>query len=215
MRVVIVEDQAFIREFLRKICQDLGMDVVAEASDGQDALAAVFRLRPELLLLDLGLARTDGFQVIEALKHDAPEIRVLVVSAHCEPYTVYRLEKLGVAGYVDKDSSTVSALRCAVNAISAGSTYFSEKFRRQRLARLRDQQSFDKILSRREQEILRLIGLPMSDEEIAEMLGVAAATVEKHRFNIMRKLGVHSTACLVRSAHEMGFTLPTGGSSLS
>jgi DNA-binding NarL/FixJ family response regulator len=207
MQVVIVEDHAFFREYLRKICRDSGLDVLAEASNGKRGLSVIRRLKPDLVLLDLELPALDGVGVIELLDRHAVPAKVLVVSAHCEPYTVFRLEKLRVAGYIDKGSGMTAVLGEAIAAIRAGHTYFSEPFRQSRLARHCDQQSFDKILSAREQQTLCLIAQPMTDAEIGARLRLATATAEKHRFNVMRKLCIRPMARLIRYARKMGFGL--------
>jgi DNA-binding NarL/FixJ family response regulator len=207
MDVAIVEDHALFRDYLRRLCQDLGLKVIAEEADGESALVAILRSKPELVLMDLELPGMDGFDLIKTLRREVPAVKFLVVSAHCEPYTAYRLEKLGVAGFVDKMSDTAGGLRSAVEAIEAGQRSFSVEFLRQKQVRLGDRNAFDRILTPREQEILCLVGVPETDREIGDGLGIAAATVEKHRFNIMRKLEIHSMACLVRFAREMGFAL--------
>lgn len=199
------------REVLRKVCaDDLGLVVAGEAGDGQSAVPLVIRANPDLVLLDLHLPGLDGFGVVAALRHAKPEIRILVLSSHCDVHTVYRIERSRVQGFVDKNTSAVSSLKQAITAVSSGQTYFSEAFRRVKTARLDDPFSFDKVLSDRECTLLALIGEPLTDAEIAERLELSRSTVEKHRFNIMGKLGLKSTAQLVRYAVEHGFTLSAG-----
>lgn len=209
MRIVIVEDHLMFREVLRKVCvEDLKHVVVAEAADGAKAVDLVTKHSPDLVLLDLHLPNLDGFSIIEALRKTAArDLHILVLSSHCDEYTVFRAERLRVQGFVDKNTNTVATLKAAITAVADGQAWFSEAFLRVKKARLRDPQSFDKLLTERERIVLALIGEPMTDIEIAERLTIASETVEKHRFNILRKLGLESTAELARYAREHGFTL--------
>jgi DNA-binding NarL/FixJ family response regulator len=196
------------REVLRKVCtRDLRHEVVGEAADGQGAVQLVLHTTPDLVLLDLHLPKLDGFGVVEAIRQVAPRIRILVLSSHCDDYTVFRAEKCRVNGFVDKNTNTVAILKTAITAVGEGLTYFSEEFLRLKTARLGDPHSFDKLLTDRERSMLVLIGEPFQDWEIAMRLSLAEGTVEKHRFNIMKKLDLKSTAELVRYARDHGFTL--------
>jgi two-component system response regulator NreC len=208
MKIVIVEDHLMFREVLRKVCaRDLHHDVVGEAADGTTAVELVARTSPDLVLLDLHLPNLDGFGVVESIQQVAPKVRVLVLSSHCDEYTVFRVEKARVQGFVDKNTNTVAILKAAIAAVGQGRTYFSETFLRIKAARHTNPQSFDKLLTDRERAVLALIGEPQSDREIAVRLGISAETVEKHRFNLLGKLGLQTTTELARYAREHGFTL--------
>jgi DNA-binding NarL/FixJ family response regulator len=215
MKIVIVEDHLMFREVLRKVCaRDLRHEVVGEAGDGRTAVEIVIKTFPDLVLLDLHLPNLDGFGVLEALREAVPLVRVLVLSSHCDDFTVYRAEKARVHGFVDKNTNTIETLKTAVAAVAQGRTYFSESFLRIKDARFQNTRSFDKLLTDRESAILTMIGEPLSDAEIAARLEISTGTVEKHRFNILRKLGLQTTAELGRYAREHGFTLsaPPGDS---
>jgi two-component system response regulator NreC len=208
VRIVIVEDHLMFREVLRKVCaDDLGHEVVGEAGDGARAVDVVARTRPDLVLLDLHLPSLDGFGVVEAVRKISPQVRILVLSSHCDEYTVFRSERAHVHGFVDKNTNSVAMLKTAIGAVAEGKVWFSEVFLKTKAARHRDPSSFDKLLTRRERAVLMLIGLPLTDAEISVELEIAVETVEKHRFNILRKLGFQSTTELVRYARERGFTL--------
>lgn len=208
MRILIVEDHVMFREVLRKVCAvDLQHEVVGEAGDGRSAVGLALTAKPELVLLDLHLPNLDGFGVLDALRQLAPEIRVLLLSSHCDEYTVYRAAQAKVHGFVDKNTNTVSVLKEAIGAVAKGRVYFSETFKKMKSARHKDPRSFDKLLTPRERAILPLLGEPLDDVEIAQRLGVSIGTAEKHRFNIRRKLGLQSSAELARYAREHGFTL--------
>lgn len=210
VRILIVEDHVMFREVLRKVCAgDLQHEVVGEAGDGKTAVGLALTTKPDLVLLDLHLPNLDGFGVVEALRQLAPEIRVLLLSSHCDEYTVYRAGQAKVQGFVDKNTNTVAVLKEAIGAVAKGRVYFSETFKKMKAERHKDPRSFDKLLTARERAILPLLGEPLDDVEIASRLGVTIGTAEKHRFNIRKKLGLQSTAELTRYAREHGFTLHT------
>lgn len=196
------------REVLRKLCAvELRHEVVGEADDGERAVALVTETRPDLVLLDLHLPNLDGFGVVEQIRRILPNIRVLVLSSHCDEYTVFRAERARVQGFVDKNTNTVETLKEAIAAVADGRTSFSAAFQRVKATRRADPLSFEKVLSDRERTILALIGEPFTDEEIGRRLSISTATVEKHRFNLLRKLELRTTAELARYAREHGFTL--------
>jgi DNA-binding NarL/FixJ family response regulator len=208
MKIVIVEDHLMFREVLRKVCVDeLKHEVVGEAEDGARAVAVVTAAKPDLVLLDLHLPSLDGFGVVEAIRKESKNVRVLVLSSHCDEYTVFQAERVRVQGFVDKNTNSVETLKAAIGEIAHGRVWFSPAFLRVKAARHRDPHSFDKLLTHRERAVLALIGEPLTDPEIAQRLEIAAETVEKHRFNILRKLGLDSRAELTRYAREHGFTL--------
>ena len=218
LRIVLVEDHVMFREVLRKVCvDDLKHEVVGEAGDGALAVKVVEATKPDLVLLDLHLPRLDGYGVVEAIRKVNRFIRVLVLSSHCDEYTVYQAERVRVQGFVDKNTNSVAALKTAIAELAEGRVWYSPAFQRIKAARLRDQHSFDKLLTHRERAILALIGQPLTDAEIGERLHIAVPTVEKHRHNILNKLDLESRAELIRYAREHGFTLtapPAGDGAL-
>jgi two-component system response regulator NreC len=208
VRILIVEDHVMFREVLRKVCAgELQHEVVGEAGDVREAVKLALTTSPDLVLLDLHLPNLDGFGVLEALRQTAPEIRILLLSSHCDEYTVFRADHAHVQGFVDKNTNTVAILKEAITAVAKGQVYFSETFKRMKATRHKDPRSFDKLLTTRECSVLPLLGEPLSDVEIANRLNISIGTAEKHRFNIRRKLGLHSDAELARYAREHGFTL--------
>jgi DNA-binding NarL/FixJ family response regulator len=207
VKIVIVEDHGILRHLLCSACEhDYGHKVVGEAGDGLEAVEVVARTCPDALLLDLQLPECDGFGVIAQVRRSPQcQTRVIVLSGFCDDFTVYRLEQARVHGFVDKRANADDSLRRALEAIAAGRTYFSESFQAIKAARRRDPCSFDKVLSEREQMVLRLFGDLLTDAEVADRLNVSEPTAEKHRFNIQRKLGLRNKADLIRYARDHGF----------
>lgn len=186
---------------------DLGHDVVGEADDGQRAVEMIGRTRPQLVLLDLQLPTLDGFGVVAAIRLIAPEVKILILSSHCDRYTVFRADAANVQGFVDKNTNSVTAVKDALEAIQEGTKWFSPAFLRVRATHRQDPNAFDKILTDRECAVLALAGVPLSDREIAGELGISPETAEKHRSNILRKLDLQTGVELVRYARTNGFTL--------
>lgn len=208
VKIVIVEDHVMFREVLRKICEkELKLRVVGEAGDGKVAPGIVESTQPQLVLLDLHLPHLDGFGVAEQVRRVAPEARILVLSSHCDEFTVFRAERIRVHGFVDKNTNSIATLKEAIGTVARGGVWYSEAFLRIKASRIKDPLSFDKLLTKRERVIVAMVGEPLNDEQIAERLGISGETVEKHRFNILKKLDLPNTTELVRYAREHGFTL--------
>lgn len=207
MHVLIVEDHPVFREILSRIIAELFPGAKTHcAADGATALGLLQAWSFTHLLLDLQLPDIDGFRVAHAALSTAPAIRIIALTSHCDAYTVFRAEKLHVRGFVDKQVSTTRDFHQALAGAEAELAYFSPSFLLQKSRRLMNPVSFDKILSPRELEMLALIAVPFSDAEIAVELGLSPATVEKHRFNILRKVGLQTTTELMRYARNHGIT---------
>jgi DNA-binding NarL/FixJ family response regulator len=186
----------------------LGHEVVGEAGSGREALLVVPAALPDLLVLDIHLPDMDGLDVLRFLRRKRALLKALLISSYFDDYTLCRIEQATVQGFIDKSTNTVVELGLAISAIEGGATYFPSLFTEARRAHSRNPFAFDKLLTDREQTILSLVGEPLSDAEIAAQLGLSPETVEKHRFNIMRKLGLRSRAESARFARRCGLTRP-------
>lgn len=210
MKIALVEDERLFRDVLRKACTaELGHEVVAEAGTGREALLVVPAAFPDLLILDIHLPDMDGFEVLRSVRRKRALLKTLVISSYFDDYMLCRIERAGVQGFIDKSTNTVSELSLAITEIERGSTYFPRPYTEASRAHSRNPIAFDKVLTDREQTILSLVGEPLSDAEIAVQLKVSPETVEKHRFNIMRKLGLQSRAESARFARRCGLTPPS------
>lgn len=206
---MIVEDHVLFREMMRTVCQrDFGYDVIAETGEGAEAvrLAANATEPPDVVILDLQLPDADGLDVAEQVMKVQPQTRILIVSSRCDDYTFHRVERLGVHGFVDKNSNTPETLGAALKLVAEGKCFYSRLFQEAKLARRRDPENFEAKLTEWERHILSHIGYALSDDEIGARLGISPKTVMTHRSRIMRKLGVAGTPKLIRYAIEHGFT---------
>jgi DNA-binding NarL/FixJ family response regulator len=207
VKIVIVEDHLMIRDVIRKVCTSQpGYSVVGETDSGVAAVQMILKRKPDVVVLDLSLPDMDGFNVADRVLKAIPSLRILMLSSHCDDYTLFRVEKSGVHGFIDKNSNTVEILRDALKTIADGRIYFSQAFQAARMARRVDPRSFIKILSDWERAILSLIGQGMSDDEIGVRLNLSPRTVQTHRSNILRKLNLKGTPKLIAFAVENGFT---------
>ena len=207
VKIVIVEDHLMMRDVIKKVCStEFGYSVVGETDSGVQAVELILKHRPDAVILDLSLPDMDGFNVADRVLKVIPSLRILMLSSHCDDYTLFRVEKSGVHGFIDKNSNTLDILRDALKAIAEGRIYFSQAFQAARMARRSDPRSFVKVLSDWERAILSLIGQGLSDEEIGERLNLSPRTVQTHRSNILRKLDLKGTPKLIAFAVEHGFT---------
>ena len=206
MKVVLIEDQAMFRDFLKKICREhLHLKVVGEAEDAAKGLALCRKHKPDLVLLDLNLPDRDGLSISDELLAMDPAMRVLALSSECDDYTLYRVLNSGVHGYVDKNRQSMEMLKLAISEVLKGRVFFAEVVQQVRQKLRVQPKSFPKLLTGREQELLPLLGGGLSNEEVARELSISRYTVQLHRRNIMQKLNLHRTPDLIRYAVNRGF----------
>lgn len=206
MRVVVVEDQLLFQEFLVNLLRDrLGHEVVGVAQDGKTALELVRTQRPDLLVLDILIPQLSGIRVAKVVQEEQCAKRILAISSETDLKTVHQIHQLRLSGFVDKNEATLEVLMEAIETIRQGNRYFSPSLQLTVQKLRADPHAFQKILTRREQEILTLIGGGLSDAEIGQRLGLSPTSIQSHRSNLFRKLDVHSTPELIRFAQESGF----------
>ncbi|MFN7941807.1 MAG: response regulator transcription factor [Thermoanaerobaculia bacterium] len=210
--VLLVDDHALVRAGFRALLATLpGVEVVAEAGDGQAALALVEQLRPRLVFLDIALPGLNGLEVAARLKQSHPETKVLVLSMHSNEEYVLKALRAGAAGYLLKDAS-VAELELAVQAVARGEIYLSPSVSRQvvdsYVERVGAETTIAPALTPRQREILQLVAEGHSTKTIAGRLGVSVKTVESHRAQLMERLAIHDLAGLVRYAIRIGLVQP-------
>lgn len=207
VKVVVVEDEAILRELLSAYCVRIfDCNVVAAVADGLQAVEAIVRNAPDMVLLDLRLPGLDGLDVVERVRSQGLFPRILILSSVCNLYTAYKIERAGIHGFLYKGATMPLSLREAMTAVSQGRNYFCPIFKSYKRARLDNPVFFDKILSAREQTVLTMVSDGMTDIEIALVLRISPRTVESHRMSILRKLGFRSKLDLERYGRSCGFT---------
>jgi DNA-binding NarL/FixJ family response regulator len=211
--VVVVEDQTAICEMIIEMLEVRGIYLVTgSTADGHEGLALARQLKPDILILDILLPGMSGLEVLRQLHDKQPDLKVLVFSGKSEKQLARGMLSLGVRGFVPK-SARLSELRQAVDAVAAGDTWFSESFQKAMadalIAPESDVDAKGSTLTEREKEIAVLLAKSNSSKEVAQKLDISAKTVENHRTNLMRKLGVHDVAGVIRYVIRQGLFDPT------
>jgi DNA-binding NarL/FixJ family response regulator len=198
-----------VRELLAALlARETDLAVVGEAANGREAIDMVQKLRPDLLVLDVGLPEIDGIEVARRLRASQPGLKLLALSIHSEERFVQAMLNAGANGYLLK-TSAVTELVQAIRAVTQGKLYVSPEVARETHA---DElgagapASQSIPIGRRERQVLALLAEGKRSHEIAAQLSISIATVEAHRRNIMRKLGLHTVAELTRYAVRKGLT---------
>ncbi len=208
--VIIIEDQKLLSELLKDLLHDeLWLKVVAECQDGLAGLETTLEKKPDLVILDLMLPRMDGTTVLRQIKHHLPETKVLTISANFTPEIVKVLAENGANGFISKGEN-VAKLKEAVTHVVAGGVYYCpETSRLLRESLIQTPKTLQKsTLSKRETDVLQLVGEGYSSKEIASLLGISVRTIEAHRSNIMRKLELRSATDMVRAAVKFNLVTP-------
>lgn len=206
-RVVLIEDQLMFRASLAVLLQSkVGAKVVGEFDSGEAFLAARPALGAiDLVLLDIQLPGEDGATLARRFSTELPGLKVILLSSVREDYVLHRALQSGADGYVHKDDSP-DALASAIDTVLSGGCYFGHTIQQLRRQMGLDPAGFNKILSAKEQEILEMLGQGLTNEEAAPVLALSPDTVQTHRRNIMKKLGLHNAAQLQSYALKHGFT---------
>ncbi|MDQ5878454.1 MAG: hypothetical protein QG638_1186, partial [Pseudomonadota bacterium] len=201
IRILLVDDHQLVRDGLHsRLGETPGIEVVGEAGTGSEALALAAELRPDLVLLDIGLPDMSGLDVAAQLADVAPGSRALMLSMYDNREYVISAIRAGAAGYVLKDASSKEIIT-AIRAVAAGGSYYSAPL----TTALATGGSEPPLLTEREREILILVAQGNSNKRIAQQLDVSVRTVETHRLNLRKKLGVETPAGLIRYALQQGW----------
>lgn len=204
--VVVVEDQRLIAEFFRLHCESLGFEVVKHCTTVREGLAAIRKYRPTLVLLDLSLPDGDGLDLAPLALEEQPDLKIIAISSHRDPWSMLQVQRLGLHGFVDKHDQRPDVLTEAIEAVLAGRIFYTPIVNESSSTIRRDPKAFIRVLSDYETRILSLIGESKTDDEIAAVLGVSAATVQSRRRDVMRKLDIHTTPKLIHYAIVNGLT---------
>jgi DNA-binding NarL/FixJ family response regulator len=208
IRVLVADDHNLVRAGMVKILVESGLcEVVAEASDGREAVDRAILTRPEVVILDITMPRLNGIECVRRIKEALPATRVLAVTVHDEEEYVLHMVKAGAAGYLVKDSAAKDLLD-AVQALHRGQGYFGPQAANALAEQYRhpERESPDPYgaLTTREREVFHLVAEGKTTKEIAGLLDISVKTADNHRTRVMEKLGVHNAAELVRYAARKG-----------
>ena len=209
IRVVVADDHGIVRSGVRMLLdQQEGMQVVAEAEDGVDAVQAALKHRPDVLVLDVSMPRMTGIQATHEIKQHLPNAAIVLLSMHDDQRYFYEALKAGAAGYVLKrtaDSQLVDAIRAALRGEPFISPVAEEELIRNWL---NEGGQAGSELTPRELEVVKLIAEAHTNKQIAQVLNVSEKTVESHRGNLLAKLGMRDRVELVRYAIRRGLIEP-------
>ncbi|SDW96072.1 response regulator [Lysobacter enzymogenes] len=207
VRVLIADDHTMVRESLAGLLRGAGVDVVAQAADGEETLQRAQELRPDVVVTDLSMPGLNGLEVVRRLREQAPAARVLVLTMHQEDEYILQAVRAGASGYVVKDSPAAELL-AAVREVHAGRGYFGPQAARALAEQLRhpERDLGDPYgrLTAREREVFHLIADGLTTKEIARRLTISVKTAENHRARVLDKLDVRNSAELVRYASRKG-----------
>jgi two-component system response regulator NreC len=205
-RVLLTDDHTLFRQAIRNLlAAEPDLEVVGEAANASDSVALAQQLRPDVVLMDIGMAGMSSFEATRQIRRDRPETRVLFLSMYDDEDYLAESMEIGANGYVLKDSPAEQLLT-GIREVNRGGSYLSPRL----LTRLVDgfrlqgrggeRQPRFGTLTKREREILKLLAEGKSVKEIATGFDLSVKTVEAHKFNLMRKLDIHNKAQLVQYA---------------
>lgn len=212
LTIYLAEDHTAIRQLLVSHLGALtGYRVVGQTADGRRVLEDCRKLRPRLLLLDIGLPGLGGIEVARSVTRELPETSILIFTSHDDTATVRQVMEAGVRGMVEKSAPFETLLK-AIDTVGAGKAFFGDAVTQALHRSFVDPNptKSDDGLTSRERQVLQLVAEGRSSKEICTTLGISLRTAENHRYNIMRKLDAHNAADLTRAAYRLGLLRSDG-----
>jgi len=203
-RVLLADDHVIVRQGFRALLEREGLEVVAEAANGHEAVRLAGELLPDVAVLDFAMPLLNGLDAAKEIRRCSPRTRTILLTVHSEDHYVLEALQAGVHGYVVKTQAAADLVQ-AIREIRGNAIYLSPT-----ISRAVVEAYFDKatppgdVLSSRERQVLQLVAEGKTTKEIAGVLGVSIKTADSHRARIMRKLDIHDTAGLVRFAIRRG-----------
>lgn len=211
IRVLLADDHALVRAGFRALLGELKVDVVAEASNGGEALRLAEIHRPDVVLMDIAMPDVNGLEATAEAARRLPSVRVIILSMHANAEYARRALRAGAAGYLLKNS-TAAELDFAIKAVMRGESYLSPavaKYIAEEYGRTgRGEGRAGERLTRRQLEILQLLAKGYTRKQIAEKLDISAKTFDTYRAQLMEQLDIHDVAGLVRYAAQAGLVTP-------
>jgi DNA-binding NarL/FixJ family response regulator len=205
VRILLADDHTILRDGIRSLLEDEpDMTVIGEAEDGRTAVKLACQLKPDVVLMDIAMPLLNGLEATRQIKHDCPQVKVLILTMHENEEYIRQVLASGAMGYILKDAAARELLD-AIHAVQQGETVLSPAITRlviENYLRWGDLQKDNDPngLSPREREVLQLIAEGYSSKQIAEILCISIKTVQAHRMNLMSKLDLHDRADLIKYA---------------
>ena len=198
IRIVIAEDhQALIDGIKLSLARETDIEVIGEANDGEELVQLVRLHKPDVVITDIRMPKCDGITATKNIKKKFPHIQVIAFSMFDQAEAVEQMKKAGASAYIMKNSSLAKLVE-AIRTVARNETYFDTDI----IAERSINEEEEIVLSKREKEILRLIGEGKTSNEISEVLSIGKTTVDTHRKNILKKLSIQGKTDLVRFAVE-------------
>lgn len=193
IRVLIADDHEVVRLGIKSLLVDTEISVIAEATSGEETLAAVRQIKPDVVLLDVRMPDMDGLTTLSRLRMEHPQLRILMLSSHDNPTYVARAVALGANGYLLKSATRDELLASLRRAATGEDAWTRDELRRVTgaLATPRMSAEIDVPLTQRESEVLRQLAHGLTNKEIGQALGISYETVKEHVQHILRKIGVN------------------------
>jgi DNA-binding NarL/FixJ family response regulator len=208
LRIVLADDHVLVRQGLKSLLEREHFQVLAEASDGQDAVRLTETHHPDITILDISMPTLNGIDAARALGRSCPKTKTILLTQHEEEQYVHEALEAGVKGYVLKNQ-VASDLIHAIQQVSRGEFYLSPGISRVVMEAYRSKADRPADpLTVRERQVLQLIAEGKSTKDTASVLGISVKTAESHRMRLMQKLDIHETASLVRYAVRRGLVQP-------
>jgi DNA-binding NarL/FixJ family response regulator len=206
IRLMLADDHRMLREGLRRSMTEEGFQVVGEAGDGEEAVRLAAELQPDMILMDVSMPDVDGVEATRRIRDIIPETRVIMLTMHPDQDVVAAALRAGAAGYLVKDCSTeeiAEAVRLAASDDAAMSADVAASMLDE-VRRLPEEADEDRIVTKREEEVLQLIADGCSTTEVAEQLFISQKTVKNHLASIYQKLDARDRTQAVLRAVRMG-----------
>ncbi len=206
--VLLADDHVLVRQGLKALLERGEMQIVAEVSDGEEAVRLATQIQPDVAVLDIGMPILNGLEAARSLRQACPKIKVVLLTRHDEDQYVTAALRAGIRGYVLKTQASTELVQ-AIHRVSRGEIYLSPGISRAVVdAYLAKDQKEGEILTPRERQVLQLVGEGKTTKEVAILLCISVKTAESHRSRLMQKLDIHETASLVRYAIRSGVVEP-------
>lgn len=210
IKILIVDDHAMFREGIKALLEPHSdFEIVGEASNGEEAIQKTRELNPQVILMDIGMAGSDGLMATWKIKADFPQVAILALTIHDTEEYFFEILKAGASGYVLKEAPS-SELFTAIKDVAEGKAHICSVMARKllddylRRVKSGEEKKSYEVLSNREKEVVRLIGEGFTHQEIAQKLSIAISTMQTYRNRVMEKLKLHNRSQLILYALQHG-----------